>query len=133
MSLSRVGRALSALAVLLSGCSVARASDWDDCFSEVDLRVIVEGCTGIVSSDHLADWQRAMALVNRGAAYAGLGDPQSAGDDYSRAINLQPHYAKAHFNRGTLHLNAGRGDQALEDFGKAISLDPYFADSYLNR
>ena len=49
---------------------------------------------------------------------------------YSRAIELNPNHANAHFNRGTLLNDIGHYQQALEDFNRAIALNPKDSSFY---
>ena len=52
------------------------------------------------SSHEIAFQKTANGYLNRGSAYAGLRQYQRAIQDYDRAIQLNPNYAKAYYNRG---------------------------------
>lgn len=62
--------------------------------------------------------------VNRGDAWAALGNDDLAIADYDEAIRRYPRYAKAYFSRGFAWMNKGMRDMALKDFQKAHILDP---------
>jgi len=70
---------------------------------------------------------------NRGYAYDELGEYQRALQDYDRAIELDPNYAKAYHNRGIAYDELGEYQRALQDYGCAIELDPNYAKAYHNR
>ena len=54
--------------------------------------------------------------------------------DFSKAIEINPRYAKAYYNRGTIK---GRYledyDGAISDYSKSIEINPRYADAYINR
>jgi len=49
--------------------------------------------------------------------------------DYSKAIELDPKFAKAYYNRSYAYDSINQQDRAVEDFNKAIELDPRLADT----
>jgi tetratricopeptide (TPR) repeat protein len=53
--------------------------------------------------------------------------------DFSRAIQLNPHYTMAYNNRGIIRGSTGDLEGALEDFSKAIELEPNYSDARYNR
>jgi tetratricopeptide (TPR) repeat protein len=59
--------------------------------------------------------------------------PDKAIADYTKAIQLNPGYAKAYYNRGVAHRDNGNHTKAVADFTEAIWLRPAFADAYYNR
>lgn len=73
------------------------------------------------------------AHVNRGNAYIELGKYQQAIDDYNKAIQLDPLFAKAYVNRGIAYSYLRRYQKALQDFSTAISLDMQNSPLYFNR
>lgn len=75
----------------------------------------------------------AIAYNNRGVAYGAAGDPDSAIEDYDRALALDPDYAIAYSNRGLAHLAKGAFVAALEDYDRAIERDPAYGPAYANR
>lgn len=52
---------------------------------------------------------------------------------YTKAIALNPNYAKAYNNRGLVYDKKGQYDRAIEDFNRAIALNPNYAEAYNNR
>ena len=52
---------------------------------------------------------------------------------YTRAIAINPNYAKAYNNRGATYGHKGQYDRAIEDYNKAIDIDPNNAYAYTGR
>ena len=75
----------------------------------------------------------AIAHNNRGVAHLAAGDPDSALDDYERALSLDSAYAMAYANRGMAHLAKGNVVQSLRDYDTAIEFDPAYAPAYTSR
>jgi tetratricopeptide (TPR) repeat protein len=123
----------AALTVLCMHSTTVQASDWDDCFNETNTKTVIEGCSRIIASDHLPNWQRSMALNNRASALLQSGDFAGAEDHYTRALALDPHYAKAYANRGTVRHKSGNLEGALHDFTRALTLDSDYTEAYHNR
>ena len=71
--------------------------------------------------------------MNRGVAYANLGDYRQAIEDFNRAIGINPGHAKVYNNRGNAYFALGNYKQAIEDYGRAIEIDPDYAEAYNNR
>ena len=76
---------------------------------------------------------RAVALKNRGDAYADKGDLDRAIADYNEAIRLDPKYAVALKNRGNMYDDKGDLDRAIADYNEAIRLDPQYAVAFNDR
>ena len=53
--------------------------------------------------------------------------------DYTKAIEINPNYAKAYNNRGISKKNLKDYYGAIADYTKAIEINPNFADAYYNR
>ncbi|MDB9348530.1 tetratricopeptide repeat protein [Nodularia spumigena] len=51
-----------------------------------------------------------------------LGNIQSAIDDYTQAINIDPYFAKAYQNRGIARSALGYKQDAIDDFETAANL-----------
>jgi tetratricopeptide (TPR) repeat protein len=66
-------------------------------------------------------------------AYRKLGQLDKAVADLSRAIALNPKYAKAWCYRGENYFNQGQRDKAFADFAKAIELEPKLGDAWCSR
>ena len=58
-------------------------------------------------------------------------DPAIA--DYTRAIQLDPGFAKVYNNRGLAWCAKTEYDRAIADYDEAIRLDPGYATAYHNR
>ena len=55
------------------------------------------------------------------------------GQDYDKALSLDPRSPVLLSNRGENYLDSGQYQRAIEDFNQAIALDPDFAPPYINR
>jgi tetratricopeptide (TPR) repeat protein len=62
-----------------------------------------------------------------------LRDKQSALEDYNKAIQLQPNYARAYNNRGLIRFDLGDKKAAIEDYNRAIQFQPDLFQPYNNR
>jgi tetratricopeptide (TPR) repeat protein len=70
------------------------------------------------------DWfEKGVALLNAGKS-------QDAIEAASRAIELDPKYAKAYLLRGAANDNLGDSRQAINYYDRAIELDPKYATAY---
>ena len=74
-----------------------------------------------------------IAYNNRGLIYLHEGKIDTALNDFNKAIELKPDYAKAYNNRGTLYINQNKHDEALKDFDKAIEFMPAAEAFHLGR
>jgi tetratricopeptide (TPR) repeat protein len=61
------------------------------------------------------------------------GRHDSAIEDYSEAMRLNPKDAEAPFNRGLTHMKIDKHDLAARDFTEVIVLQPKNADAYVYR
>jgi tetratricopeptide (TPR) repeat protein len=73
------------------------------------------------------------ALMNRGLAYATLGQWEKAIDDYSKAIENAPIDAETYDNRGVAYCTLEQWGKAIDDFSRAIKIDSNFLRAYYNR
>ena len=53
--------------------------------------------------------------------------------DYTKAINLNPKLVETYNNRGNAYYRKGELDTAIQDYTKAIELNPEYARAYYNR
>ena len=60
-------------------------------------------------------------------------DYQHAIDDYSRAIEIDPHLAEAFYNRGLVHLALKQQKESVADLSKAGELGLYQAYSIIKQ
>ena len=58
---------------------------------------------------------------------------QHALSDISRAIELDPTFAYAHYNQGNIYLQLQQYDKAIESYTRAIEANPQLPDPYYNR
>lgn len=76
---------------------------------------------------------RSVLVHNGGQVRSALGRLDDAVDDYTDAINRDPHYAPYYFDRaGVLH-RLGRDQEAIADYDTAIRMSPPIAEAYYNR
>lgn len=79
----------------------------------------------------IADYSRslelresAVVLVNRGAAYASIGQLNQALQDFNQAIALNPDYPESYFNRGIVYQQQQQFELALADFETYLTYQP---------
>ena len=53
--------------------------------------------------------------------------------EFSKAIEINPHYAEAYNSRGIAHDSKDQIDEAIADYSKAIESNPDMAEAYMNR
>ena len=105
-------------------------------------------CLSIVTWTQVGYWQNNLTLydhalkvtdnncvvyINRGNAYAAIGNQQQAIEDFSRAIEINSKVPSAYFNRGAAYAAIGNQQQAIEDYNRAIEINPKYALAYYNR
>jgi tetratricopeptide (TPR) repeat protein len=76
---------------------------------------------------------RADAFLQRGVLHELGGEAETAVQDYTESIKLDPSNALARFNRGNAYDQLGHFDLAIADYNEAIKLDPKEADYFNNR
>ena len=62
-----------------------------------------------------------------------MGKRHRAVKDLSRAIDLNPNLADAHYHRGMAYRDMGRMDRAVRDFGAAVELERNYGLAYYAR
>lgn len=75
------------------------------------------------------DPDAAEAYVDRGIAYAALGETERALRDFDRGVQLNPNLPKAYVNRGQLRRSLGQRDRARADFRQAIRVQEQLAEA----
>lgn len=89
-------------------------------------------CLGCTLLSACKQWD-AESLVRRGTEYAFVGDFKPAIDYYTRAIGMDPSYAKAYRLRAIALMTLARHKEATPDWNRTVEFDPDNADSYYNR
>ena len=68
----------------------------------------------------------------RGACYAGLGQLDSAVQNYEKALSIKPDYAKAHYNLGGALQELDKLHDSAKSYENAIALEPENAQAHNN-
>lgn len=58
---------------------------------------------------------------------------EAAIDDYTLAIQLNPHHCRAYYNRAFCHDRLNHVAQAIQDYTRALQLEPHNATAFHNR
>jgi PQQ-dependent catabolism-associated CXXCW motif protein len=90
-------------------------------------------CSALIASGKLRGDDLARAYHLRGWAYYSLKQPESAMQDYNRAISMVPTDPDFFNDRGVQSQDLGDNESALRDFNKSISLKPDYALGYANQ
>jgi tetratricopeptide (TPR) repeat protein len=75
----------------------------------------------------------ANVLNSRGMVWERADNLKKAGEDYEKAIEVNPDYANAFNNRGNIKSKQGDYVGAIEDYGRAIGLNGLFFEAHCNR
>jgi tetratricopeptide (TPR) repeat protein len=73
------------------------------------------------------------AYNSRGQYYYEDKKYDQALEDFSRAVEIGPKYAKAWYNRGNVFDETGVFDRAIDDYTRAIGIEPHYTMAYNNR
>ncbi len=71
--------------------------------------------------------------VNKGAAYQKMMEFESALENYTKAIELNPNNPNVFIYRGYLYYKNSEFDKAISDFNTVINIDPKNPFAYYNR
>lgn len=110
----------------------SREESWKTCTSTDPDRSIT-ACTALIQSGRESAKNIAIALDNRGLAYARKRDFDGAIRDYDQSLQINPNSATAHYNRGVAYEFKHDYDRAFPDLDRAVQLDPGDADSFFRR
>ena len=88
---------------------------------------------GLFLFSSLAFAQSAVDYVQSGNAAYTKGKYDQAILDYTKAIDIDPEFAKAYDNRGAAYAQEGNLSGAISDFTMAIANSPNDAEAYNNR
>jgi tetratricopeptide (TPR) repeat protein len=70
---------------------------------------------------------------NQGLEHYGRGEYDTAIQEYSKAVNVDPKQISAYVNRGITYFVKGEHEKAIADFTQAIALDPNYVIAFYNR
>ena len=113
--------------VLLVSSVAALGDAVEDCDQSGDCKRRLAGCSALIESGTANTEKLADLYLKRGQAQLCVGGADSrarAMADYSKAIEIDPRFAKAYFYRGSEYTNQAKYDEAISDFNKAVDLDP---------
>ena len=84
--------------------------------------------------EHSADFAKEAAdrLIAAGNQSEDSGDPHAACEHYRKAVQIAPHYAKAHLNLGIGLAATGESDGAVQSYRAALAIDPGSAPANYN-
>lgn len=68
-----------------------------------------------------------------GKKAASVGDNKGALQQYTEAVQADPHYYKAYYNRAQIYVDQQNYKAASEDFSRALTEEPELYDAYNNR
>ncbi len=97
-----------------------------------DFKGVIEDCDKAIAFNSSKDIL-AGAYNFSGQAKANLKDNDGALKDFSKAIELNPSFAKSYNNKAVLEGNLNNHESAIKDYNKAIELDTTWAEAYANR
>lgn len=101
---------------------------------EEALRLLSDGLRRLASEAPSKYGTESIILLhNRARVHVATGRPESALDDYSALLRLEPTNSEAHLDRGVLLQRLGRTPEALADYDAAIAWSPPYAEAYFNR
>jgi len=115
--------AAAAMFVTASAAAQSRDENWTRCKNIDNPDLKIEACTAIIQSRQETTENIAIALNNRGNAFAEKGQYERAIQDYDEAIQRKPNYATAVHNRGIARFALGQFANAAADFERKVTLD----------
>lgn len=123
---------IATLALAMAVVATARADDaatsFTECFGKDSVRRI-EGCTALIESGGVGQYQLADVYAMRALAYSLKGDYATAIKDYDVAIGMRPEFAVALNNRAWAYFRWGKAATGLPDVEKSLQLSPTSAHS----
>lgn len=126
-------RMLVAAIFLLAGNGGAYADRADDCVNSKVPEQRVGACTWVIRSGNWSGAKLSWAYVNRGLAYDQMRDYESAVDDFTQALLLDPENHRAYNNRANSNRKLGRNRATLSDIENAIIRSPNDYQGYMIR
>ena len=113
--------------------AVAQTDDSKTCHRSLDHEEKIAACTRAINSGRWSGANLAWAYTNRGVAFRGRGDDESALGDYDYAIKINPNFADAFYNRGLVLHDRKEYDRAIADYNRSIEIDAKEADVFTAR
>jgi tetratricopeptide (TPR) repeat protein len=101
----------------------------EDQFDVTDGQGLVDLCTAFLEENP----EDLMGFFFLGYGYYELGEFETAIEQYSKAIELDPTQDGLYSERGTTYSQLGEYELALKDFDQAIALYPNYEKAYGNR
>lgn len=123
---------ISLLAFLAMPAATGRADERYDC-EKLKGEPSIRACTSLIEAGGNSAPVMAIAYLNRGLEYFGIGYYDQAISDYSASISLDPRNANVYNNRGNAYHAKRDYDRAIADFDQAIVLSPGLTLAYNNR
>jgi tetratricopeptide (TPR) repeat protein len=118
---------------LSASFAVAQSDDGQTCHRSLDHEEKIAACTRAINSGRWSGANLAWAYTNRGVAFRGRGDDESAIGDYDYAIKLNPNFADAFYNRGLILHDRKEYDRAIADYNRSIAINAKEADVFTAR
>jgi tetratricopeptide (TPR) repeat protein len=125
-------RFLGAAALLVAFAPPGFSDSPSGC-ADHDAERSITACTFIIDGKVGSARDIAIALCNRGNAYASQGHYDRAIEDYTGAIALHPRSPGAYNNRANALSALARYAEAIADYTEAIRLDPGHVGAHYNR
>lgn len=97
---------------------------------EIEAREVERACTTIIRSDQATSPARAFAYRQRGAMRLAQGNQAAALEDFSAAIEHNPHFAVAYMSRAAIYETQSEFERAIADYDEVVRLAPEMAGAY---
>ncbi len=106
---------------------------WDFCRLGEEFRQRKDYGSAVEAYNQAIALDDTVAVFLRGVAYYSLTKYREAGEDFSKAIELNPNNADAYINRGGVYYKLKQYQQAIEQATKSIALDGTDPEAFENR
>lgn len=105
---------------------------WKDCDETANADTAAVACKGLLDTGGLSNEDQAVIRYKYARALRDKGDPDTAIDNYTRAIELNP-TADAYNHRGVAYYDKREYQKAIDDYTEALRIKPSDADALNNR
>lgn len=92
--------------------------------------VALSACTAIIRSDNATSGVRAFSYRQRGLIHYDQGEEARALEDFSSAIQHNPHFVEAYISRAALYEARGDYDLGAADYDEVLRIMPTFGPAY---